>query len=64
MSNETQVDIVLDFILDLANHIYSLTIYLQYIYNCTECCLFPVLLPFKKNIRGEHCAIIIIIVIS
>ena len=36
MSNETQVDIVLDFILDLANHIYSLTIYLQYIYNCTD----------------------------
>ena len=28
MSNETHFDIVLDFILDLANHIHSLTVYL------------------------------------
>ena len=45
MSNETHFDIVLDFILDLANHIHSLTIYLQLTIYLTR------LLLYSKHVR-------------
>ena len=49
MSNETHFDIVLDFILDLANHIHSLTIYLQLTIYLTR------LLLYSKHVRQCSC---------